>query len=326
MTWLGRRPVGYYLPTVRVLYIAGLGRSGSTLLSRLLGQVDGVCALGEAHHVWRTGAPRAAADELCGCGRTYAECGFWRDRLAAVFDQEGGVPTERMRELAGRVARIRHVRRLERGGDRAFEAAVAEYAAVWERLYAEIARHTGARVIVDASKDLGPLYFLRRIAGLEVAVLHLVRDPRGVAHSWSRRKLRPEFVGREIYMNRHGALDVAWRWSYSNVLAQRAARHFPALLRLRYEDFVAAPREALAGICAFAGLPDADLGFLDGRRARLARATCTLSGNPMRFGGGELVIRPDAEWRERMPAVSRALVGALTWPLARRYGYAWGGP
>ena len=70
---------------MRVLYIAGLGRSGSTLLSRLLGQVDGICALGEAHHIWRTGAPRAAADELCGCGRSYAQCGFTLTPPATAF-------------------------------------------------------------------------------------------------------------------------------------------------------------------------------------------------------------------------------------------------
>jgi hypothetical protein len=307
-----------------VLYIAGLGRSGSTLLTRLLGQVDGICALGEAHHIWRTGAPRAADDELCGCGRTYAQCGFWRDRLAAVFPAEGRAPVERMRELAGRVARIRHLRRLERGGDRAFEEAVAEYAAVWKRLYTEIAEHTGARVILDASKDLGPLFFLSRIASLEVDVLHLVRDPRAVAHSWNRRKLRPEFVDREVYMNRHGPFDVAWRWWYSNRLAERAARRFGRAMRLRYEDFVTAPGETLRRVCGFVGLEDADLGFLEGHEAHLLRDNCTLSGNPMRFGGGDLTIRPDTAWRSRMPAAARAVVGGVTWRLRRSYGYGGG--
>lgn len=309
---------------MRVLYIAGLGRSGSTLLTRLLGQVDGICALGEAHHIWRTGAPRAADDELCGCGRTYAQCGFWRDRLAAVFSGESEVPVARLRSLADRVARIRRIGRLARGGDRAFEEAVVEYGSVWRRLYGEIADHTGARVVLDASKDLGPLFFLGRIEGLEVDVLHLVRDPRAVAHSWSRRKLRPEFVGREIYMNRHGPFDVSWRWLYSNRLAEMAGRRFPTYLRLRYEDFVEAPRETLRRVCDLAGLQDAALDFVRGHEARLSRDNCTLSGNPMRFGGGDLTIRPDTAWRSRMPATARALVGALTWSQRRRYGYGGG--
>ncbi|HEY4605248.1 MAG TPA: hypothetical protein VIH08_13030, partial [Blastococcus sp.] len=32
---------------LRVLYLAGIGRSGSTLLERILGEVPGICSLGE---------------------------------------------------------------------------------------------------------------------------------------------------------------------------------------------------------------------------------------------------------------------------------------
>ena len=32
---------------VRVIYLGGLGRSGTTLLERLLGEIPGVCASGE---------------------------------------------------------------------------------------------------------------------------------------------------------------------------------------------------------------------------------------------------------------------------------------
>jgi len=303
----------------KVLYIAGLGRSGSTLLGRLLGQVEGICAVGEVHHVWRTGAPRAASDELCGCGRTYAACGFWRERLRAVFG--GDVPLAAMRRLADRVARIRRIRRLERGGGPEFEAAVAEYAAVWSRLYGEIATATGARCVLDASKDMGPLFFLSRVPEIEVTVVHLVRDPRGVAYSWSQRKRRPEFVGREVWMNRHGAFDVAWRWTYSNRLAERSQALFPAFLRLRYEDFVEQPAAALAAICEVAGIDDPDLGFIRGDRAEVRRSHCTLSGNPMRFDQGVLTVRPDRRWLDSYAPSARSLVALLTWPLRRRYGY-----
>lgn len=39
-------------PTVDVLFIAGIGRSGTTLLSRLLGAIDGVENLGEFASLW----------------------------------------------------------------------------------------------------------------------------------------------------------------------------------------------------------------------------------------------------------------------------------
>ena len=40
---------------VRVLYIGGWGRSGSTLLDRVLGQVPGVVSLGEVRELWQRG-------------------------------------------------------------------------------------------------------------------------------------------------------------------------------------------------------------------------------------------------------------------------------
>ena len=61
----------------KILFIAGIGRSGSTLLSRMLAQIEGFQAMGELHHLWQTRAPLQASDELCGCGSSYAECRFW---------------------------------------------------------------------------------------------------------------------------------------------------------------------------------------------------------------------------------------------------------
>ena len=37
----------------RVVFLGGLGRSGTTLLERMLGEVPGVCALGEVVHLWQ---------------------------------------------------------------------------------------------------------------------------------------------------------------------------------------------------------------------------------------------------------------------------------
>src|SRR5713101_2080953 len=49
----------------RILYLGGLGRSGSTLIERLLGELPGVCAVGEVVHMWRRGVVEG---ERCGCG------------------------------------------------------------------------------------------------------------------------------------------------------------------------------------------------------------------------------------------------------------------
>ena len=53
----------------RVLYLGGLGRSGSTPLERLLGELPDVCSVGEVVHMWQRGV---VDGELCGCGKAFA--------------------------------------------------------------------------------------------------------------------------------------------------------------------------------------------------------------------------------------------------------------
>ncbi|WP_426508005.1 hypothetical protein ACPPVO_56650 [Dactylosporangium sp. McL0621] len=60
---------------VRVLFLGGLGRSGTTLLERLLGELPGVVPLGEVVHLWERDI---AGDERCACGDHFSECGFWQ--------------------------------------------------------------------------------------------------------------------------------------------------------------------------------------------------------------------------------------------------------
>ena len=61
------------------------------------------------------------------------------------------------------------------------------------------------------------------------------------------------------------------------------------------------------------------LDFLEERSMRL-RTNHTVAGNPDRFRA-DVTIRPDIEWREKLPARDKLLVTALTLPLLHRYGY-----
>src|SRR5689334_21837129 len=68
---------------VRVIYFGGLGRSGSTLAERLLGELPGVCTAGEVVHMWERGIAR---HERCGCDEPFPSCPFWRKVGGVAFD------------------------------------------------------------------------------------------------------------------------------------------------------------------------------------------------------------------------------------------------
>ena len=88
-----------------VLFIAGSSRSGSTLLSNILGQVEGFCAVGELAQIWQRGL---IEDRLCGCGVRFNQCALWREVLDQTFGS-GGVDARAMLAVRRGVTRIRHV-------------------------------------------------------------------------------------------------------------------------------------------------------------------------------------------------------------------------
>ena len=91
---------------LRVIYLGGLGRSGSTLVERLLAELPGVCSVGEVVHLWQRGV---VEDERCGCGEPFGGCGFWREVGQAAFGGWDRLDVGRVAELRGAVDRTRHI-------------------------------------------------------------------------------------------------------------------------------------------------------------------------------------------------------------------------
>src|SRR5215467_11381586 len=91
---------------VRVIYLGGLGRSGSTLLERLLGELPGVVPVGEVVHLWRRGV---AENGRCGCGAEFGACEFWTQVGKAAFGSWDTVSVRRVSELRAGIDRIRYV-------------------------------------------------------------------------------------------------------------------------------------------------------------------------------------------------------------------------
>ena len=172
---------------MKVLYIVGVGRSGSTLLERMLGAVPGSVNAGELNAIF---SRVARQDQRCGCGEPFSACAFWQAVGDRAFGGWGSV-TERMADLQPRVVRQRYVPRLASGVTGAtYRRELDEYLDVHHRLYGAIAAVSGAEVVVDASKSTAQLFALRRIEDLDLRVVNLVRDSRGVANSWSKSGLR----------------------------------------------------------------------------------------------------------------------------------------
>src|ERR1700761_6524306 len=87
------RDGGRRMSRVTVVYLGGFGRSGSTLVERVLGAAAGWTNVGELVDLARSVAP---ADELCGCGLRFSRCPVWVEVGRRAF---GGWSPEVLDEL-----------------------------------------------------------------------------------------------------------------------------------------------------------------------------------------------------------------------------------
>ncbi len=196
---------------IRVIYIAGHGRSGSTLLEEILGQVPNLTSIGELRHIWHTGFP---ADEACGCGKPLRECGFWTAVVKKAFGGIANFDPATIQAVRRRVDRTQYIPfMLSPLRPRRYAGDIAEYGRVRVALYRAIQEVSGAEIVVDSSKDISSLYLLPAIAPIELHAVHLVRDSRAVAYSWQRQKVRSEITGKEAYMQTYAPHQVALEWT-----------------------------------------------------------------------------------------------------------------
>jgi hypothetical protein len=299
-----------------VIYIAGSGRCGSTLLERVLGEIPGYVNVGELVQLARDTAP---GNKLCGCGQRFAECPFWTAVGKRGFGGWDSESLESVSQAQGRVTR-RHYLKGVPGVEQAGRADLASLGAWYKRLFLAIAAESGAACVVDASKEIGQALMLEG-AGVDVRVIHLIRDVRGVAFSMSRRHAAsPDPANRvELEWSTSPALAAALWVSAMNEEKLLSQRGIP-VTRMRYEDFIRQPSQAVEQALGRLGRPvgPADLTHIGDQRVTLP-SSHGLSGNPSRFREGELFLRQDEAWRDQMPLRDRAIVSLIGRRYLRRY-------
>jgi hypothetical protein len=306
-----------------VVYVGGVSRSGSTVLGVMLGQVPGFVWPGEVRWIWRRWG---ASDQLCGCGEPFRTCPFWSAVAETGFGGFDGVDVEEVVALEEEVVRFRTLPLLRASGlAPAFQAKVRRYAERVQTLYEAVSRVADGARIVDTTKDPPYAFLLARVPGLDLRVVHLARDPRGVAFSAGKVVVKPDVVGDREYMPRQAAVAAALDYDVYNALFSTLAPLGVPRLFVRYESLVDEPRRELRRVLKFAE-SDADVDALDwlGEGEFRIDAHHSASGNPLRFKRGPERLRRDEEWRERMSARDRLAVAALTWPFLLRYRYVKG--
>jgi len=294
--------------STRVLLIGGEGRSGSTVLERLIAAQPDTVAVGELKNLFERGV---AHGELCGCGSDVRHCDLWSEvgrRLVGGWDTPAG------REVVAFFTRVNRRTELPvivtgRG------PLVARARSVLADLYPIVADVSGSSLVVDSSKHPSWAYLLAGTPGIDLRVVHLVRHPSAVVHSWSSPVRRPHAAtgtGDEV-MAAHSPLEVCIRWDVFNLLYRHLARRGVPTEVVRYEDYVDDVDGTLRTcmtLCDRSYRPASGLAVGHG-----------IAGNPSRFTAVGARVERDDRWLHQMGSARHLLVSGLTWPTRLAYGY-----
>ena len=302
---------------LKIIYIAGYGRSGSTLLERILSQQPTVTGLGEMANAWLT---LRGSTGQCSCGATCRECKIWGRVVSALANNSQDIGVEE-------TVRWRHegtlglVPCLTRYGRKR----KADYRTALNDLLRELENALGSHdvTVVDSSKTCRRTCWralqLSRAEGVNVSVIHLVRDARGFMWSnlkGSNQRLEQGENARLAFPR----LRTIFSWTLANLSAHVYQALWPGnYMRLRYEDLLQSPGDSLRSVGEFLGIDySEEVGALDANVAIKGNAH-QIQGNRMRHAS-EVYLRVDEEWRGKHGYRTLA-VHALCWPLALAYGY-----
>lgn len=305
---------------IKILNFTGWGRSGSTILGSVLGEIPGFFFGGEIRTIWSL---TMLKNRLCGCGVPSKECQIWSEIINKAFGGFNSInvnPKEMMTLIKSGTRTGQLALMLLPFWEKLQKENLKPCLENIEKLYHAVQSITGSNVIIDSSKSSGYSNLLGMIPSFDLYIVHLIRDPRAVTYSWQRKKALPD-KNEKLQFNQYSALGSSVRWSIRNLASEAYwKRHKDRYFVMRYEDFIEKPKKSVQEILNFIGEKPLSLPFVGDHSVQLG-LNHALWGNPSRFKTGVVELKKDDEWKEKMKASDKILTTALTWPLLLKYEY-----
>ncbi len=278
---------------IKVIYLMGAGRSGTTALAVFLGGALHVKALGELHQL----PEHANGIKNCSCGAPLNKCTYWSQYNIELSSFATQAYTNEAKEFESH----KNIRKYLFVND--FGIKNKSYSETNIKLFSQCS-HNGNIVLLDSAKYIGRAIALSKCPELDLRILYLVRDPRGVVESF----------GKAVQTSR-GILSSSSYYFVINLLAELISRTTlrNKVLKLRYEDMLNSPNDFFSKISDFCDIDTVEVSNKIRNNEKF---------NINHFIGGNRLIENKAinmsqqvSWHNKMPRWKQLLVFFLTLPL-----------
>jgi len=293
----------------KVIYILSMGHSGSTLLDCILGTIPLFCSTGELRYLgWqlqrtKEKKPTVFDQDICSCENDFRNCILWSKIFQSITIKTGEdivkSPHSFPLSFFGQFKYNQKVsfhdkfcagisrRMMQFGHASIFEKSVSDVIRNNFLLYDITSQISGAKYIVDSSKNYMNAMFLQRNRPKDVIILMLNRNIEGLVNSYKK-------MGRPIeeVIKEKKRQDRRFDYMIKNI---KDLRYY----KVNYDFIASNPGTFLSEFLIFLGekntfsIQSDDDFFINPQKLHL------VAGNPMRYRGKQKVSL-DENWRSTL--------------------------
>tara|TARA_Y100000813_G_scaffold157799_1_gene117947 strand:- start:48 stop:917 length:870 start_codon:yes stop_codon:yes gene_type:complete len=215
--------------SIKVLYIAGNGHSGSTLLDIIIGKSTDIFSAGEITFITRD----SIFDEYCSCHKLIKDCRIWSS-IIKIWQETSVINIKEYRKLRLKFERNKATLNTIRNIIKPSNDFI-KYCNSTLSLFQAIQKVTGKSIIVDSSKSPQRIAILRRIVDLKV--IHLCRNASGVLNSAKKTSKKDIRAGREIDSPARGTFKTLTEWCFVNIITELFCIGVKSD-KIKYKDYI----------------------------------------------------------------------------------------
>lgn len=298
----------------KLLYIAGSGRSGSTILDMILSNNQHIVGVGELQNLFLNGWKN---NEYCSCGERAEQCQFW-SAIKKDWLEKSNISIDEYIRLQKKFTRFKTLpilafQNIIKGKD------FKTYTKETKLLFQIIQEHTGAAVIVDSSKIPYRLWALKMM-GIELHILHLIRDGRAVLNSLKKSFKTDLSSGVQREIKPKPTIRTAFFWIGVNTMVERVSKKCN-YHRMRYEDLLRNYEEELGKVSSSFDIELSEVIKMLKAGESMQKGHI-IAGNRLRMQKEvKLNLQPDEGWRDSLDKKDIKVFENISGGMLKRYKY-----
>ena len=272
----------------------GAGRSGTTVLAAFLGNNKEIQNIGEMHQFFE----HIDENKECSCGKQINECEFWKNKISEDLlksTKQNRLLSEKMESHS---SIIKHL--VNSFSNKENKQYIALHQLILNSIYSDSDKST----LLDSSKYIGRALALNKLVNIDLKVIYVVRDVRGVINSFSKK-----------VQTSKSPLSTIVYYLVVNSVSEFVAKILlrKKVVKIRYEDLVNNPLQVFSRLETFLKLDLTDVKnkIIDKQPFSLGHI---VGGNRLKKNK-EIYFRKDVSWEDKFSFLERVSYYILAFPI-----------